>query len=61
MSGRSIPSVSLAASRQAKVRRFRALYLSGKLNEHLIPDKADLTMLLRDVFDERPPTFDRQG
>lgn len=64
MSAMSTPSASLAApteSRQDKVRRFRALYLAGKLNEHLIPDHADLTALLRDVFDERAPALDRKG
>ena len=38
-------------SREDKVRRFRELYLAGRLDEVLIPQDADLTRLIVDVFE----------
>jgi hypothetical protein len=38
-------------SREDRVRRFRQLYLAGRLDEVLIPRDADLTRLITDVFE----------
>ena len=39
-----------AEARAEKVRRLRALYLAGRLDEELIPRDADFSMLIADVL-----------
>ena len=46
-------SPSAQSEQEQKVAALRALYVAGRINEVLIPERPDLRRLLEDVFPER--------